>query len=73
MGCRRRLALVGLGLARGVLPLLGRATGGLLPALMPPSVLFVGIAAAMLVALASGAIPAWRAQRLSIADALSVH
>ena len=66
-------ALVGLGLARGVLPLLGRATGGLLPALMPPSVLFVGIAAAMLVALASGAIPAWRAQRLSIADALSVH
>jgi len=66
-------AVAGLGLARVMLPLLGRVTGGLLPALMPPSVLFAGAVAAMLVAVASGAIPAWRAQRLSIVDALSMH
>lgn len=66
-------ALAGLGLARVALPLLGRATGGLLPALMPPSVLIAGAFAALLVALASGAVPAWRAQRLSVADALSMH
>lgn len=66
-------ALAGLGLARVALPLLGRATGGLLPVLMPSSVLFVGGFAALLIAMVSGAIPAWRAQRLSIIDALSAH
>jgi putative ABC transport system permease protein len=65
--------LAGLGLARIALPLLGRATGGLLPALMPLSVPLAGAFAALLVAIAGGAIPALLARRLSIVDALSAH
>lgn len=65
--------LSGLALARAGLPLLGRATGGLLPAHMPLSVLAAGLALALIAGFISGAIPAIRSRRLAIVDALSSH
>lgn len=64
---------LGLALARAGLPLLGRATGGLLPAHMPLSVLAAGLALALVAGFVSGAIPAIRSRRLAIVDALALH
>jgi putative ABC transport system permease protein len=64
-------ALFGLLLSRGFLPLLGRATGGGFTPHMSLGVLTAGLALGALVGLVSGAIPAWRAGRLVIADALA--
>ena len=65
--------VAGLGLARAGLPLLGRATGGLLPAHMPLSVLAAGLVLALAAGFASGVIPAIRARGLAIVDALASH
>jgi putative ABC transport system permease protein len=64
---------IGLVLARAGLPLLGRATGGLLPAQMPFSVLAIGLILSLVVGFVSAAIPALRSGRLAIVDALSLH
>jgi putative ABC transport system permease protein len=61
-------AAIGLALASRILPL-ARAFIGI--ALMPGIVFMVGFAAAVLLALGSGAIPAWRGLRLRIVDALA--
>jgi putative ABC transport system permease protein len=64
---------VGLALAQAGLPLLGRATGGLLPAHMPLSVPAAGLVLALVTGFISGAIPAIRSRRLAIVDALASH
>jgi putative ABC transport system permease protein len=64
---------VGLAMARAGLPLLGRATGGLLPAHLPLSVLTIGLLLALVAGFISGAIPAIRSSRLAIVDALTSH
>ena len=66
-------ASMGLALARAGLPLLGRATGGLLPAHMPLSMLAAGLLLALATGAISGAIPAIQSRRLAIVDALTSH
>ena len=61
----------GLMLARVGLALLGRVSGGLVPASMPPPVLLAGTLSVLLTAVASAAIPVWRSYRLSIVQGLS--
>jgi putative ABC transport system permease protein len=61
-------ALIGIGLAAAVFPML-RAIMGDLP--MPSIVVWMGVGIAILLALASGLPPAVRAQRLNIVDALA--
>jgi putative ABC transport system permease protein len=61
-------AAIGLGIASRILPL-ARAFIGI--ALMPGIVFVVGFASAILLALGSGLIPAWRGLRLRIVDALA--
>jgi len=63
-------AAVGLGLASRILPL-ARAYIGI--TWIPGIVYVVGFATAVLLALAAGAIPAWRGLRLKIVDALTVR
>jgi putative ABC transport system permease protein len=62
-------ALVGLAVAEMLIPLAKPIVGGL--AHMPPVVILSGIAASLLVALVSGGLPAWRARRLVVVDALA--
>lgn len=65
-------AAIGLGLAWVALPLFGKATGAGLP--HPSAIVIVtGLAAAALTALVCGAVPAWKAGRLTIATALARH
>ena len=61
-------AAVGLGLATRILPL-ARAFIGI--GSVPPIVVAMGFAFALLLGLASGAIPAWRGLRLKVVDALA--
>jgi putative ABC transport system permease protein len=63
-------AAVGLGIASRILPL-ARAYIGI--TWIPGIVYVVGFATAVLLALAAGAIPAWRGLRLKIVDALAVR
>jgi putative ABC transport system permease protein len=65
-------AVLGLGLAWIALPLFGKATGAALPH-PPPIVFATGLGLAALTALVCGAIPAWKAGRLTIATALARH
>jgi putative ABC transport system permease protein len=62
-------ALAGLGLAAMIFPLAGTVIGG--KVLLPASVLIGGIGAAVLLAMLSGLPPAWRANRLTVVDALA--
>jgi putative ABC transport system permease protein len=65
-------AAIGLALAWFALPLFGKATGGALP--HPPLIVVVtGLVAAALTGLVCGAIPAWKASRLTIAGTLAAH
>lgn len=67
-------ALVGLLLAHILLPAVGSLAQGQIPGLHLPWIVFaVGIGVALLLALVSVLPPAWRAQRLSIIDALAVR
>lgn len=65
-------ALIGLGIAAGLLPLArirGIAVQGVSTV---PGIVFVsGVAMALILALISAAVPAWRAARLQVADALA--
>jgi putative ABC transport system permease protein len=68
-------ALIGLFLARVLLPVLGRAAASVgLPGMHLPWTVFVaGMASACVLALVSALPAAWRAKRLSIVDALAAH
>lgn len=61
-------AAVGLAIASLLFPLLRAALAGLS---MPPIVLAMGAAVAVMLAVISGLPPAWRAKRLNIVDALA--
>jgi putative ABC transport system permease protein len=61
-------ALIGLALALGVFPYASKFVPGLA---MPPIVIGFGLAGALLVALISTALPASRAARLQVVDALA--
>jgi putative ABC transport system permease protein len=61
-------ALLGLGIAAGIFPALKDFIG---EAHLPADVLVLGAAVAVLLALATGLPPAWRAARLNIVDALA--
>ena len=62
-------ALLGLGLASIIFPAVRTIVGG--KVVLPASVLVFGIIAAVLLALVSGLPPAWRANRLTVVDALA--
>jgi putative ABC transport system permease protein len=61
-------ALIGLGLATGVFPYAAKFVAGLS---MPMVVIASGVIGAVLIALISAAVPAARAARLQIVDALA--
>jgi putative ABC transport system permease protein len=63
----------GMALARITLPVLGRASGGLVSTEVSGLVMGVGIAAMLAVSLAAGLLPALNARRLSIVGALAAH
>jgi putative ABC transport system permease protein len=63
--------LIGLLLAVAMIPVLGRALNGLLPALfLAPSILVLGLATALLVGLLSGLLPGIGAMRMRVVNAL---
>lgn len=63
--------VIGLGLAVLMIPVLGRALNGLLPALvLAPSVVTLGFATALLVGLISGLLPGIGAMRMRVVNAL---
>jgi putative ABC transport system permease protein len=62
-------ALVGLGLAAMIFPIAGSFMGG--TPLLPVGALIAGVIAAIALALISGGPPAWRANRLTVVDALA--
>ncbi len=67
-------ALIGMLLARGLLPGISNLTGGQLPGLrLPWIVFFAGIGTAVLLGLVSVVPAAWRARRLTIIEALAAH
>ena len=61
-------AAIGLGIAQALFPLLRSVVG---VATLPVSVIALGAALAVLLALITGGLPAWRAKRLVIVDALA--
>jgi len=61
-------ATIGLLLAKMILPLARQAVG--VPN-MPAVVFYMGIGFAVLLALISGAVPAWRGLKLKVVDALA--
>jgi len=66
--------VVGLLLANGVLPIIAAKTGGIVPfRSMGPGGWISGIVMMLIVALVVGGLPAIRAMRLRIVDALTVH
>lgn len=68
-------AVLGLAIAHALLPAIGRLMARVgAPGLRMPSIVWViGIGYAVLLALAGALLPAWRARRLSIVDALAVR
>jgi len=63
--------LIGLGLALAMIPVLGRALNGLLPALfLAPSILISGMVTALLVGFLSGLLPGIGAMRMRVVSAL---
>jgi putative ABC transport system permease protein len=65
-------AAIGLGIARAFLPVLKKKLPQPLNILdIPPSIIALGLATALIVAFISAALPAWRANRLQIVDALA--
>lgn len=63
--------LIGLGLARLILPLLAASSQGLLPPAIPLQTWAVGSGLIVLIGLVVGVLPALRAKRLKIVDALA--
>ncbi len=62
-------ALAGLAFAAMIFPVAGTFIGG--KVLLPTNVILFGVGAALLLALISGLPPAWRANRLTVVDALA--
>ena len=62
-------ALLGLGLAAAIFPAARAVVGG--EVLLPASVILGGVVAALVLALLSGLPPVWRANRLTVVDALA--
>jgi putative ABC transport system permease protein len=63
-------AVLGLAGAAAVFPFLGNFIGG---ATLPMPVALLGLAFAVIAAVLSAAVPAWRAQRLNVITALAVR
>jgi putative ABC transport system permease protein len=63
----------GMGLASLIVPALGKASGGMMPAqtMLPPQTWLTGLALMLGIGIVVGLLPAWRAQRLKIVDALA--
>ena len=61
-------ALIGLGLAQIAFDLISSVLG---PLSLPPVVIEMGVGLAVLLALVSGSLPAWRSTRINIVDALA--
>jgi len=62
---------IGMGLAATILPLLAPQTRGLLPPHVPTATWLVGIALIIVIGIVVGLLPALRAKRLKIVDALA--
>lgn len=62
-------ALLGMGIARMLIPLAGKSISFEME--MPDSVLGAGLAISVLLSLMTTSVPAWRARKLQIADALA--
>jgi len=65
--------LIGLSLAQIVLPILGRASGGLLSVQLSLPVIGAGLVAVLFVSLVSAWMPAWKASHLSIVESVVAH
>jgi putative ABC transport system permease protein len=65
--------VLGLLLARVTLPLLGRASGGFVSTQLSAGVIAVVLLAVLLVSLTAALVPALKARRLGIAEALMAH
>ncbi|MCX7556193.1 ABC transporter permease [Xanthomonadaceae bacterium JHOS43] len=65
--------VLGIGLASIIVPALGKASGGMMPAqtMLAPQTWLVGLALMLAIGLVVGLLPALRAQRLKIVDALA--
>jgi len=63
--------LTGMGLARLILPVIAGKTRGMLPATIPSQTWLIGAGLIVLFGLVVGALPALRAKRLKIVDALA--
>jgi putative ABC transport system permease protein len=67
-------AVLGLGIARLIIPHVRNLVAGPTSLMtMPLSLVIVGLLIALLVAVVSGAVPAWRAGRMQIVEALAVR
>ena len=66
-------AVIGLALASGPIPMFLRAMASPVVPRPPVIVLIEGAGLAILVGLICGAVPAWKARRLAIIDALATH
>jgi putative ABC transport system permease protein len=67
-------AILGLGIARALIPYVRNLVAGPTSLMtMPVSLIIAGIVVAVLLALVSGAVPAWRAGRMQIVEALTVR
>jgi len=62
---------IGMGLAAVILPVLAPQTRGLLPAQVPTATWLIGIALIIVIGIVVGLLPALRAKRLKIVDALA--
>ncbi|NIJ70545.1 ABC transporter permease [Xanthomonas sp. 60] len=62
---------IGMGLAAVILPVLAPQTRGLLPAHVPTATWLIGIALIIVIGIVVGLLPALRAKRLKIVDALA--
>lgn len=64
--------LIGMGLASAIMPVLGKASGGMLPAGgVPAQTWLIGLGLMVAIGVVVGVLPALRAQRLKIVDALA--
>ncbi len=64
--------LIGMGLASVIMPVLGKVSGGMLPAAgVPAQTWLIGLGLMVVIGVVVGVLPALRAQRLKIVDALA--
>lgn len=64
--------LIGMGLAAAVMPILGKASGGMLPGGgVPAQTWLIGLGLMVVIGVVVGVLPALRARRLKIVDALA--